>query len=644
MKNLIISFVAAAMTLASAAPSSASIRNDNYRIFPVPHSQDVSEEKVSFTDEVNIIAGKDIDKATIGRAKEILKEQGLKANITGRATTGVSNLILGVNGANDAADKAVSDANLDRKLFSLDKYDKHILSLTGDKKGNANVVILGENTDAVFCGLASLEQIFGNGTKNLSCVNIFDYADIRHRGIIEGYYGVPYSAEVTKDIFRFMAKYKMNTYMYGAKSDPYHSQFWSYPYPETITPDQERIGYLSKDMLSGITEAAHASKVDFIWAIHPGTAFTDPDYTDVNELIMGKFKYMYDLGVRQFGVFVDDCGVPDDPASLKLGADRLTELQELIDKQWNQQGTARENMVKPLQYVPQLYAYSWVRRDAARRFFESLSATPEKINIYITGQNVWSVPNNTDLEVVEGFLGREVSWWWNYPCNDNDMTKLFTMDMYTNFRDESHIGNLARLEELQGTNTIIINPMQQGEISKISLFSVADYTWNMAGYNNEQSYRAAIRAVGGKQYSKALETIAPYLRYYDQDALAYAVKNYKESVALGQPRANELIGMLSEVFKACGIIETMKTSESQSDRLFYADLRPWLLKLKAMSTDAISLLKGNSIVATDYENYPDFQFEVLNGMGDDISLSTRIAEPAAEVLMPFIEWLKMQNK
>ncbi len=112
------------------------------------------------------------------------------------------------------------------------------MNLKSDSKGQANVAIIGEDTDAVFCGLASLEQMLDQGTTNLPCVTIYDYADVKNRGIIEGYYGVPYSAEVTKDLFRFMARYKMNTYMYGAKSDPYHSRYWGDPYPTTITEDQ----------------------------------------------------------------------------------------------------------------------------------------------------------------------------------------------------------------------------------------------------------------------------------------------------------------------------------------------------------------------------------------------------------------------
>ena len=36
-------------------------------------------------------------------------------------------------------------------------------------------------------------------------VRIYDYADTQYRGVIEGYYGVPYSKEATEELFRFGA-------------------------------------------------------------------------------------------------------------------------------------------------------------------------------------------------------------------------------------------------------------------------------------------------------------------------------------------------------------------------------------------------------------------------------------------------------
>ena len=637
MKRILLSILTLALPFMAAAGT-------NYTIYPVPQKQIADDSVASFTGTVNIVAGPAIDRATVNRAVEVLECHGLKATVSDKAAGGVSNLTLGVNGTSDAADKLAGKLKLDRKVFSTPKYDRHILSLSADRSGAAQVLILGENTDATFCGLASLEQILDNGTSGLGGVVIYDYADIRDRGIIEGYYGVPYSAEVTMDLFRFMARYKMNSYMYGAKSDPYHSRYWSEPYPADITEEQKNIGFLSQDMLRQITEVSHATKVNFVWAIHPGTAFTDAAEKDVNSRIMDKFESMYSLGVRQFGVFVDDVGVPYDAPSLKLCADRLTDLQNRIDSRWNVSGAAPADTVKPLNYVPQLYAYSWTTRENARRFFESLAATPDKINIYITGRAVWTVPNNEDIEVVKDFLGRSTGWWWNYPCNDNDMTKLFPMDIYSNFRDERHIDNLARLEALEDEKTLIINPMQQGEISKITLFSVADYAWNSKAFNNENSWNASLAAVVGKNNEQALRTVAPYLRYFDADALKLEAGYYRESVDEGHPRPGALIEKLTAVNGACRVLAAMKDSDKESDRLFYADVRPWLLKLEAMTAEAVALLKGENPAPTDYENNPEFQFSGLSGMGESISLTTLTAEPSAEILRPLIDWLRTQNR
>ncbi len=618
-----------------------------YNIYPVPQKQVMNPGTASFSQRVFIFPQYGIDIATINRAKQILSDHGLVPVVidVGTPNNCPSFVHLSVNNPKEKiGDEHDAVLRVDRSIFNLPKYDRHILNLKSDSKGQANVAIIGEDTDAVFCGLASLEQMLDQGTTDLPCVTIYDYADVKNRGIIEGYYGVPYTAEVTKDLFRFMARYKMNTYMYGAKSDPYHSRYWGDPYPTTITEDQQRIGYLNQDMMRDITKVASETKVNFIWAIHPGKAFANAEDPQVLDKIMAKFESMHELGVRQFGVFVDDVGVPNDPAIMKLCADNLNMLQKRIDEKWNKKGAKATDTVKPLHYVPQLYAHSWVSRERAREFFESLSATADKINIYITGANVWSVPNNEDLATVKSWLGREVSWWWNYPCNDQDPTKLFVMDTYSNFRDETHIDNLSHIEKgLKGLNTLIINPMQQGELSKVALFSVADYTWNNAAFDNYESWDAAIPAVVGKERAKAFKKLAPYLRYYDNDALAYKINNYQASVKRGSPRPNSLLAELREVNDACQAIKAMKSSSNESDRLLYNDVRPWLLKLEAMSAEAIALFEGKNPPACNFDKNPDFQFETLGGMGEEISLKVLTAEPATTCLMPLLKWLHEQD-
>ncbi len=630
-----------------------------YTVYPIPQEQIVNKGKASFTNHVCVVAEPGIDFYTIERALEILDEKGLEAAVAQKPKAGTSVVYLGINGSKGVADRKASSLKLKREVFSKPKYDRHIVSLNS-VGGKAQVVVLGENTDAVFYGLATLEQVLDNGTAGLSNVVFYDYADVKYRGVIEGYYGVPYSMEVTEDLFRFMARFKLNMYMYGAKSDPYHTRYWDKAYPDKITDKEKRFGLMTQDMMKQLTKTAHECKVNFIWAIHPGTTFTALGESDVLDRIMSKFELMYGLGVRQFGVFVDDCGVPYDDPSLKQCADRLTDLQNMIDIKWNQPGTAAADTVKPLQYVPQLYAYSWAKPELARKFWSSLNPVPSKVNIYTTGKNVWSVPNGKDLEVLNDYLGREVSWWWNYPCNDVDVTKIFVADTYANFADEKHIHYEGDLEKDLKVKTIIINPMQQGALSKIPLFGVADYTWNMETFNNIENWKASLPAVLGKEMAKDFETIVPYLRYYDSTStLAQLINTFKVAYEKNPAQlTTEKIALKAELDKisnACKAVGKMKESHNVSDTLFYSDLRPFVLKLQVMVENADIMIDALTVENLQKVNAIEFakswsaiegvdknenhRFDILRGMGNEITLQVQTAEPAAQALRPFLDWL-----
>ncbi len=643
------------LAAAAALALNTAVMADNvYTIYPVPHSQTALKGTASFTSRVNIVVDPSVDDVTIARAEQILNEKGLETKVRSVADSKLSNLYLGVAGSNGMADRYASRIKVNRKALAVkDKYDRHVLVLT-ERSSHADVLILGENTDAAFCGLASLEQMLDNGTGDLPCVRIEDYADIRYRGVIEGYYGVPYSAEVTKDLFRFMARYKMNSYMYGAKSDPYHSQKWDEAYPDSITVEQKAIGYLTSDMMRDMVSVSHECKVNFIWAIHPGKAFTDPDDNVVIDRIMSKFDIMYDLGVRQFGVFVDDIGVPNDQPTLDLNARRISEVQERIEARWNVRGASPADTVKPVNFVPQLYAHGWADAEKRARFFNALGKSHPSVIVYITGAAVWTVPNSEDLAIVSHDLGRNLAWWWNYPCNDNDMTKLFVRDTYANFDDEKWIDDDARLPKaLNGASALISNPMQQGEAAKIALFGVGDFSWNNAAFDNESDFKAAVKATVGKAKAANFEYLTNYLRYYDSEPVASLVDAYKNTGDSAPLKAE-----MTKMLQACQSIEAMEESGNESDCLFVADIRPWLNSLGDMAYLTLEMLDAIDAKASgplsprqaatalklkkavrEFDNDESYTFNVFHGMGDDIRLSQRTAEPSAVVLRPFLDYL-----
>ena len=608
-----------------------------YTIYPVPQAMTAVDGTASFSGDVCLVCDEQIDAATRQRARQVLEEHGLKANDADAAQDCTSVIYLKV----------------DPSVAVSGKYDAHHLRLEALSNGMASLTITGQHTDATFMGLASLEQMLdAAGTTALPCVDISDYADQQQRGLVEGYYGYPYSQSVKKDLMRFMMRLKMNTYLYGAKSDPYHSEYWGKPYPQTVTAEQEQNGWLSEDMMRDVCETSAATKVNFIWAIHPGNNFLSSN--TVIDDIMGKFEKMHALGVRQFGVFVDDVSVPSSDADLQLNAQRLAQLQERIEQQWNAPGAVPSDTVRPLHFVPQIYCRSFASsEDQYQRFFKALATTPENVVVYTTGWGVWSVPNSSDFAMPEQYLGREVAWWWNYPCNDNADDRIYPMDMYQNFSDMSAVDGSSRLpSQLTSGIAIVANPMQQGEVAKIPLFSVADYAWNNAKFVNKTSWAAAFpfifecgknRAGGDRTApAEALKALAPYLTANDPSG--------KFGTGLS---TSKMLTTVTGLLENVEVVKMLADSETESDRLLWRDLRPWVLKLETMLNAAKLLLqvKLNEYDNADdrwkdyltavemmdgISNNADFKVYALEGMGTGVSVSSHIAKPAESYLMPFL--------
>ncbi len=649
LKNLRKIFVACFLAMGMSA-----FAQDFYNIYPVPHKMEWLSSGCFFTKNVSVIIEKGIDAPTKARLTQVLGEHGLTPTFVKKPQKGCAAIYLGVNGSKGAADKLAKKIGLKRDVFSTPKYDRHIVSLTSNNR-LARLIILGENTNATFFGLATLEQMLDKGYGDLGCVNIYDYADIKDRGVIEGYYGMPYSVPVTKDLLRFMMRHKMNSYMYGAKSDAYHSQYWDKPYPSTLTDEQKSMGCFTAENMQDICKVSAETKVNFIWAIHPGQAFTGEN-DNVIDRIMGKFELMHKLGVRQFAVFVDDVGVPTDAPTLALNAKRLTDLQNAMDKKWNFKGAVPADTLKPLHFVPQLYAYGWEKPETRTNFYKALSNTPHKTQVYITGQQVWTVPNNEDLKVVETDFGRGVAWWWNYPCNDNADAWTFPADMYSNFVDMPAIINNSTLpKKLENCASLLSNPMQQGEIAKIPLFSVADFAWNNGAFNSVKSWKASLPAVVGDKFAPALEKIIPFLRVNDSEELGALIESYKNG-----GDAAKLCEMLQTVVDNCSTLEGLQNSPSPSHKLFFDDIRPWILKLKKTADVAIKLIdvaklpNGDASRKTRYEEVsaeaqtlktdPAFSVLALEGMGGGIGKQIYNVEFGKKYITPFIDYMLEKAK
>ena len=406
-------------------------------VYPHPRNLQYGEERVSLTTAPEIRG----DTAVLSVAVDCLKAFLPDSAGADKPTR----LLIGKLG-----DKAVR------------KYASHIPTQAEGyylKVGRGEIVIAGRDERGVLYGARTLRQLLRDGT--LPEVEITDYPEIAYRGVVEGFYGAPWSTEARASIIRFCGEYKMNTYIYGPKDDPYHrSPNWRDPYPR-----QEA------DELRRLVEVARESGVDFVWAIHPGQdiRWTDED----RDNLLRKFEQMYDLGVRAFAVFFDD--ISGEGTNPERQASLLNHIDEHFVK-------AKPD-VQPLLMCPTDYAKAWAQNGTyIGKMGELLNPS---INVMFTGDAVIASITRECVEWVDEKLRRPVYIWWNYPVTDYIRNRLLMGPVYGN-------DTTLTSKEMRG---FVSNPMEHAEASKIAIYGVGGYAWNPLTYDGIRAWRDAMKAL-----------------------------------------------------------------------------------------------------------------------------------------------------
>src|SRR5690606_25847869 len=154
------------------------------------------------------------------------------------------------------------------------------------------IALAGADAAGTFYAAQTLRQLVADGA--VAGVGVIDHPARRHRGSVEGFYGSPWTTEERLDQLAFHGRFKLNTYVYAPKDDPWHRDRWREPYPA------DRL-----DALGRLVEAAAANHVRFTFAVSPGVSicYSDPD--DVAALT-AKLEAVRGLGVRSFSIALDD--------------------------------------------------------------------------------------------------------------------------------------------------------------------------------------------------------------------------------------------------------------------------------------------------------------------------------------------------
>lgn len=308
---------------------------------------------------------------------------------------------------------------------------------------------------------ASASEVVLSDSASLPEITVKDYPAVRYRGVVEGFYGTPWSHEARLRQLRFYGENKMNTYIYGPKNDPYHScPGWRKPYPEKESAQ-----------IRELVKVAAENEVNFVWAIHPGQ---DIKWNDEDRrLLIAKLESMYNLGVRSFAVFFDDIsGEGTDPH-------RQADLLNYIDRHF----VKAKPDVTPLVMCPTEYNRSW--SNPKGNYLTTLGEKLDpSIQIMWTGDKVVADIKEESMEWINARIRRPAYIWWNFPVSDYVRDHLLLGPVYGN---DTHIASAM--------SGFVTNPMEHAEASKIAIYGVADYAWNPGQYDAQQTWEAAIREV-----------------------------------------------------------------------------------------------------------------------------------------------------
>lgn len=291
------------------------------------------------------------------------------------------------------------------------------------------------------------------------------------KGIIEGFYGRPWTWQERVELCQWCAARGMTDYLYAPKDDPLHRQQWRDLYPQ--------------DWLTGFSRFTEQAGVRVGFAISPGLSIDYRSSTDRTALL-DKIRQVLDQGVQVVGLLLDDIdvrpGLGEDHADLTawlrgaLPEDCLLLLTPTI-----------YTGVEPTPYL-----------DALAR------GVPPEVPIAWTG---WTVVAD-QLTATEARLraaalgGRPPLVWDNYPANDMIMA------------DRLHLGPLRGRDPLlaEACWGYLANPMNQPRASRPALASIAawlDGQDPLEGWAGETgSYRLFAEACDGVRPVELAEGLA----------------------------------------------------------------------------------------------------------------------------------------
>jgi hyaluronoglucosaminidase len=326
------------------------------------------------------------------------------------------------------------------------------ITRTADGRATATLHAPGGERGALYALRSVLSLVQGNPAR-IANATIVDYPVFGARGVVEGFYGVPYTVTDRTTILRLMSRLRENVFIYGPKDDVYARDRWRDPYPLANVGEGQTI-----------QAAAHEADrllVDFVWSISPGLSFDFGNFDAELATLKAKIDNVRGLGVRRFALFLDDIGNADAAGHARL----MNALDDYLKQ--------RDPHAK-LITVGTRYAFG------PNGYTDTLGQMAHSsIEIMWTGNDIEpTTMTAADMSAVNASLRRKVTIWDNWPNAPGSFTGRSAdlhnavQGYYTNpVLNEDPSPNLPTMEFLK-----VLGP-------------IADYLWAPERYAASTSYQ-----------------------------------------------------------------------------------------------------------------------------------------------------------
>jgi hyaluronoglucosaminidase len=382
-----------------------------------------------------------------------------------------------------------------------------------------------------------------SGRYYLPVIEVIHEPSVRVRGILEGFYGTPWTHEERLDEVDFLCQAKLNAFMYAPKDDIYHREKWAVLYPEK---EMSQV----KEIISKCQE----QYIDFYYAISPGNDIKYKDADDLRKL-MDKLEQVIEVGVTRFALLLDDIDY-DLEASTRIAFSRSGIAQAYLANQvyecLGERMAEYEFIVCPTEYMQ---SFETQYKEDLERFMN-----PD-IAIMWTGSSI--IPrriHNTDMSFITTQYKRKIAIWDNVPCNDYEKKKVLSFTPYM---------NRTKQIESFAVDCVFANAMLQYEPSKLTVFTMADYLWNAGNYNPIEAFHKSVTTLEPVK-NEALE----FFCAHHQNCGVYETIPPQIKEAIEHNEVNTITKEMEQLYHAARELEEMQNLKLKRV------IQPWIERTK----------------------------------------------------------------